>query len=198
MSSSDSTVTYTSISSKDVPFWGIRFFSIEQPDSPEAASQGDDGDDDDGESSRDDADAEEEEDHFAPADSTIVIPTVELVSPPKGTEHVIPPPVDCRDDILEIEMPPRKRLCLSILGSRYEIKESSTDRPTREVGYGIRDTWVDPAETDREIAPMTMGEVNTKVELLALREQPGRARQPGEDARVPDHQDALRDADSHI
>nr|GEU30186.1 reverse transcriptase domain-containing protein [Tanacetum cinerariifolium] len=39
MSSSDSTVTYTSISSKDVPFWGICFFGMEQPDSPEAALQ---------------------------------------------------------------------------------------------------------------------------------------------------------------
>nr|GEX78313.1 hypothetical protein [Tanacetum cinerariifolium] len=35
-------------------------------------------------------------------------------------------------------------------------------------------------------------------ELLALREQPRRSRQPGEDARVLDHQDAPRDADSHI
>nr|GFA10845.1 hypothetical protein [Tanacetum cinerariifolium] len=34
--------------------------------------------------------------------------------------------------------------------------------------------------------------------LLALREQPRRARQPREDARVPNHQDAPRDADSHI
>nr|GEY52398.1 hypothetical protein [Tanacetum cinerariifolium] len=155
-----------------------------------------------------------------------------------------------------------------------------------EVGYGIRDTWVDPAEVVPEIAPMTLGEVNTRVtelaelhehdthdlyalledawdsrtrisqrvimdsqltqhqvhetrfqiqhaeiaelretnrrrqaqmietirvmgdmrremgnmqaELLALREQPRRARQLGSDARVPDHQDALRDADSHI
>ncbi|GJT57368.1 hypothetical protein Tco_0992422 [Tanacetum coccineum] len=35
-------------------------------------------------------------------------------------------------------------------------------------------------------------------ELLALREQQRRARQPGPDVRVPDHQDASRDADSHI
>nr|GEU61876.1 hypothetical protein [Tanacetum cinerariifolium] len=35
-----------------------------------------------------------------------------------------------------------------------------------------------------------------QAELLALREQPRRARQPGEDARVPDHQDAPRDADN--
>nr|GFC57414.1 hypothetical protein [Tanacetum cinerariifolium] len=59
--------------------------------------EGDDGDDDDGDSSGDDADdededGEEEEEHLAPANSAIVIPTVELVSPPEGTEPVIPPP----------------------------------------------------------------------------------------------------------
>nr|GEY26516.1 hypothetical protein [Tanacetum cinerariifolium] len=148
MSSSDSAVTYTSISSEDVPFWGIRFFGMEQPDSPEAAPQmstcfwlpppvvsptlespgyvvsdpeedpeeyendesedgpvdypmdgGDDGDDDDDDSSGDDADDEdkdeedekEKEEHLASADS-IVVPTVEPVSPPEGTEPVIPPP----------------------------------------------------------------------------------------------------------
>ncbi|GKG18656.1 hypothetical protein Tco_0372954 [Tanacetum coccineum] len=36
-----------------------------------------------------------------------------------------------------------------------------------EVGYGIRDTWVDPAEAVPEIAPMTLGEVNTRVTKLA-------------------------------
>ncbi|GKF33653.1 hypothetical protein Tco_0106853, partial [Tanacetum coccineum] len=35
-------------------------------------------------------------------------------------------------------------------------------------------------------------------ELLALREQSRRARQPAPDTRVPDHQDASRAADSHI
>ncbi|GJS22501.1 hypothetical protein Tco_0451133 [Tanacetum coccineum] len=220
------------------------------------------------------------------------------------------------------EQPPRKRLYLSTLGSRYEARESSTARPTigqgidygfvstvdaeerrqgsRDVGYSIRDTWVDPADAVPEIAPMTMGEVNTRVielaelnehdthdlyallgddqdsrsrisqrvdmdsqrahqtqlqlqgtliqtqhqvhetrfqmqqaelaalretdrrrqaqmvetlrvirdirremsdmqaELLALREQQRRARQPGPEARIPDHQDASGDADSHI
>nr|GEZ58293.1 hypothetical protein [Tanacetum cinerariifolium] len=37
-----------------------------------------------------------------------------------------------------------------------------------------------------------------QAELLALREQLRRARQPRLDARVLDHQDAPRDADSHI
>ncbi|GKA32815.1 hypothetical protein Tco_0719182, partial [Tanacetum coccineum] len=41
---------------------------------------------------KDEEDEEEEEEHLALADSAVVIPTVELVSPPEGTEHVIPPP----------------------------------------------------------------------------------------------------------
>ncbi|GJT73025.1 hypothetical protein Tco_1032311 [Tanacetum coccineum] len=59
---------------------------------------GDDGDDDDGDSSRDDTDDEDEDEedkedeHLAPADSAVVVPTVEPVSPPKGTKPVIPPP----------------------------------------------------------------------------------------------------------
>ncbi|GJS60510.1 putative reverse transcriptase domain-containing protein [Tanacetum coccineum] len=37
-----------------------------------------------------------------------------------------------------------------------------------------------------------------QTELLALREQQRKARQPGPEARIPDHQDASGDADSHI
>ncbi|GJV43916.1 hypothetical protein Tco_1428452 [Tanacetum coccineum] len=40
-----------------------------------------------------------------------------------------------------------------------------------------------------------MGDMQT--ELLALRGQQ-RARQPAPDARIPDHQDASGDADSHV
>nr|GFA12066.1 hypothetical protein [Tanacetum cinerariifolium] len=164
------------------------------------------------------------------------------------------PPIDRRDDIPETEMPPHKRLCLSTLGSRYEVRESSTARPTegrgidygfvstldakarrrgiREVRHGIRDTWIDPAETVLELATMTVGEMqqteiaelretdrrrqaqmtetlrvmrdirremgDMQAELLALREQPRRAGLPEGDARVPNHQDAPKDADSHI
>ncbi|GJY20656.1 hypothetical protein Tco_0393222 [Tanacetum coccineum] len=118
---------------------------------------------------------------------TAALPSPPL--PPLPPSLYIPPPVDCRDDIPESEQPPRKRLCLSTLGSRYEFGESSTARPTRgrgvdygfvstvdaearrqgtsKVGYGIRDTWVDPAESVPEIAPMTVGEVNTRVTELA-------------------------------
>nr|GEZ16273.1 hypothetical protein [Tanacetum cinerariifolium] len=228
---------------------------------------GDDEDDDDGNSSGNDVDDEDEdeEEYLASVDSAIVIPTDELVSPPEGTEPIMPPPstdttttgpritvrlqatisfppeaeverilamttpppspltllsppsvgeclarctalttlplpplppplhmpppVDRRYDIPEAEMPSRKRLCLSTLGSRYEVGESSTARPTRsrridygfvstldaearrigigEVGYSIRDTWVDPIEIVPEIAPMTVREVKTSVTELA-------------------------------
>ncbi|GJR57493.1 hypothetical protein Tco_1499655 [Tanacetum coccineum] len=383
-------------------------------DGDDGDSPGDNADDEDEE--EEDEDKEEEEEHLAPADSAVVVPTVELVSPPEGTEPVtpppstditttgaritvrlqasislppeaeverllamptpppsplislsppsagerlarcttpsahsspppvpspllpssgcptqiqtlriastqalvdavtaalpspplpplppslyIPPPVDRRDDIPESERPPRKRSCLFALGPKYEVGESSTARPTRgrgvdygfvstldaeerrrgirEVRYGIRDTWVDPAEAVPEIVHMTLGEETVLIveeeayasreawahsvglsqavhyklqtyheqvhenrsqmqqiemaelretdhrrkaqmveilrvmrdmrremgdmqaELLALREQRRRARQPGSDARVPDHQDASRDVDSHI
>ncbi|GJS18242.1 hypothetical protein Tco_0412714 [Tanacetum coccineum] len=223
--------------------------------------------------------------------ATAALPSPPL--PPLPPSLYIPPLTDCRDDIPESEQPPRKRLCLSTLGSRYEIGESSTARPIRGrgidygfvstvdaearrqgigvVGYRIRDTWVDPAEAVPKRAPMTLGEVNTRVielaelykhdthdlyalledvqdsrsrisqrvdmdsqrvdllmgdrmtlqetaqmvmtlrvmrdmrqemgdmqtELLALRGQQ-RARKPAPDARIPDHQDASGDADSHV
>ncbi|GJX53808.1 hypothetical protein Tco_0282177 [Tanacetum coccineum] len=126
----------------------------------------------------------------------IVAVSTALLSPPLPLlppSLYIPPPVDRRDDILESEQPPRKRFCLSTIGSRYKVGESSTARPTRgrgidygfvstvdaegrrqgirDVGYCIRDSWEDPAEAVPEIAPMTVREVNTRViELAELHE----------------------------
>ncbi|GJZ88447.1 putative reverse transcriptase domain-containing protein [Tanacetum coccineum] len=95
---------------------------------------------------------------------TTALPSPPL--PPLPPSLYIPLPVDCRDDIPESERPPHKRLCLSTLGpSTLDAKERR--RGIREVGYGIRDTWVDPAEAVPEIAPMTVREVNTRVTELA-------------------------------
>ncbi|GKE72534.1 hypothetical protein Tco_1534575 [Tanacetum coccineum] len=126
---------------------------------------------------------------IASTQALIDVVTATLPSPPLPPSLYIPPPVDRKDDIPEPERPPRKRSCLVALGSRYEVWESSTARPTggrgvdygfvstldaeerrrgiREVGYGIRDTWVDQAEAVPEIAPMAIGEVNTRVTELA-------------------------------
>ncbi|GJX40762.1 putative reverse transcriptase domain-containing protein [Tanacetum coccineum] len=116
--------------------------------------------------------------------------------PPLPVSLFIPPPVDCREDIPEAELPPCKRLCLTAPTSRYEVGESSTaaPRPTgvhradyrfigtmdaeirrqrvEEVGYGIRDVWVDLTEVVEEVAPTTLEGVNARVtELVAVQEQ---------------------------
>ncbi|GKF18823.1 hypothetical protein Tco_0063741, partial [Tanacetum coccineum] len=49
-------------------------------------------DEDEDEEDEDEEDEEEEEENLAPVDSAVFVPTVELVSPPKGTKPVIPPP----------------------------------------------------------------------------------------------------------
>ncbi|GJT40512.1 putative reverse transcriptase domain-containing protein [Tanacetum coccineum] len=107
-------------------------------------------------------------------------------TPPSGTPLLLPIPLptsspplllpftDCRADVPEVMLPPRKRLCIA-LGPRYEIEECSSApiaRPTggfkayygfvgtldaeirrdpdREIGYGITDVWVDPDEIDTD------------------------------------------------
>ncbi|GJW90926.1 hypothetical protein Tco_0168479 [Tanacetum coccineum] len=81
--------------------------------------------------------------------------TAALPSPPLPPSLYIPPPIDCKDDIPESEQPPRKRLCLSTLGSKYEVSESSTTRPTRSRGidYGFFRT-VDAEERVTELAEL--------------------------------------------
>ncbi|GJY03940.1 hypothetical protein Tco_0369880 [Tanacetum coccineum] len=146
---------------------------------------GDDGDDDDGDSSRDDAndededdeDEEEEEEHLAPADSAIVVPTDEPVSPPEGTEPVIPPP---STDITTtgamitfrpqapISLPPEAKVerLLAFYSHQPNFPQptpKSHSSPPLLGGSAL----LDPAEAVPEIAPMTVGEVNTRVTELA-------------------------------
>ncbi|GKF92717.1 hypothetical protein Tco_0279436, partial [Tanacetum coccineum] len=79
-------------------------------DDDDGDSSGDDADDED----EDDEDEEEEEEHLTPANSVVVVPADELVSPPEGTEPVIPPPstdITIRDRITvrpqaSISLPP--------------------------------------------------------------------------------------------
>ncbi|GKE73150.1 hypothetical protein Tco_1535191, partial [Tanacetum coccineum] len=93
--------------------------------------------------------------HSSPLPALIDAVTAALPSPPLlplPPSLYIPPPIDRRDDILESEQPPRKRLYLSTLGSRYEVGESSTARPTRGRGidYGFVST-VDAEERQQGI-----------------------------------------------
>ncbi|GKD74045.1 hypothetical protein Tco_1332327, partial [Tanacetum coccineum] len=107
-----------------------------------------------------------------PVPTSLPLPSSPL--PPLPASLFIPPPVDRKEDIPEVELPPHKRLCLTAPTSRYEVGESLTaaPRPTgghrvdygfistldaetrrqraEEVGYGIRDVWVDPREAVEE------------------------------------------------
>nr|GEY48279.1 hypothetical protein [Tanacetum cinerariifolium] len=89
---------------------------------------------------------------------------------PTSSPPLLLPSTSRRANVLEVTLPPQKRLCIA-LGLRYEVDESSsapTTRPTRgfgadygfvctlddeirrdperEVGYGIIDTWQDADE----------------------------------------------------
>nr|GFA43692.1 hypothetical protein [Tanacetum cinerariifolium] len=201
----------------------------EEQDSPVdyPMGEGDDGGDDDSDSSRDDTadededieeeeedgeeEEEEEEEHIASADFTVVIPVVELVSSPEGTKLVLPPP----------------SIDITITGARISVRlQASVSLPSTEindVGYGIRDTWIDPAEAVPAIAPTTVKEVNTKETVWTVEEEAYAARvawnhsiglsqatyqelqthrdhierQPGPDARFPDLQEVTGDMKSH-
>ncbi|GJU59106.1 hypothetical protein Tco_1236872 [Tanacetum coccineum] len=83
-------------------------------------------------------------------------------TPPSGTPPLLPiplptpspplllPSTDRRADMLEVCLPPRKRLCIA-LGPRYEIRCD----PERYVGYGITNTWNDIVEDMQGTPTMT-------------------------------------------
>ncbi|GKC89534.1 reverse transcriptase domain-containing protein [Tanacetum coccineum] len=120
-------------------------------------------------------------------------------APPSGTPPLLPiplptsspplllPSTDCRADVPEVTLPPRKRLCIAP-GPRYEVGECSsapTARPTggfradygfvgtldaeirrdpdREIGYGITDVWVDPDEIAEEIPATDVAELGQRM-----------------------------------
>nr|GEX04201.1 putative reverse transcriptase domain-containing protein [Tanacetum cinerariifolium] len=124
-----------------------------------------------------------------------------LPSPPLPPPLHMPPPIDRKDDILETVMPPRKRLCLSTLGSRYEVREisiarliegqgidygfvSTLDVEARRRGIGEFGHQAHMEETLRVMGDMIREMGDMQAELLALHGQSRRAGQLGGDARV--------------
>ncbi|GJV32404.1 putative reverse transcriptase domain-containing protein [Tanacetum coccineum] len=93
--------------------------------------------------------------------------TAALPPPPLPPSLYLPLPVDRRDDIPESEQPTRKRRSRVDYGFVSTVDAEARRQGISEVGYGIRDTWIDTGEAIPEIAPMTVREVNTKVTELA-------------------------------
>ncbi|GJS88132.1 hypothetical protein Tco_0770768 [Tanacetum coccineum] len=106
-------------------------------------------------------------------------PMIRLRAETPSTSHPLPlptssPPLqllssDRRTDRPEITLPPRKRLGVD-LGPRYEIGEGSSAAAARLTGGRRADYGF--VEAIEEVAPMTLGGVNTRVtELAAVQEQ---------------------------
>ncbi|GJS72559.1 hypothetical protein Tco_0705400 [Tanacetum coccineum] len=129
-----------------------------------------------------------------PVPTSLPLPSSPL--PPLPSSLFIPLLVDRKEDIPKAELLPHKRLCLTALTSRYEVGKSltATPRPTgghridywfigtldaetrrqraKEVGYRIRDVWVDLTEAVEEVALTTLEGVNARVtELVGVQEQ---------------------------
>ncbi|GKC65677.1 hypothetical protein Tco_1098275, partial [Tanacetum coccineum] len=155
---------------------------------------------------------------------TAALPSPPL--PPLPPSLYIPPPVDRRDDIPNarptrgrgidsgfvstVDAEERRQGNLeSILGSQSLLSslEHVLHRTCiallegmlmdEEEAYASREAWAHAVGLSQEVH-YELQTHREQAELLALREQQRRARQPGLDVRVPDHQDASRDADSHI
>ncbi|GJS25354.1 putative reverse transcriptase domain-containing protein [Tanacetum coccineum] len=82
------------------------------------------------------------------------LPLLSSPLPPLPSSLFIPSPIDRKEDIPEAELPPRKRLCLTALTSRYEVRESSTAAPRPTGGHGIDYGFIDTldAKTRRQRA----------------------------------------------
>nr|GEW95197.1 hypothetical protein [Tanacetum cinerariifolium] len=84
--------------------------------------------------------------------------TAALPSPSLPPSLYSPPPIDHRDG---------RRELYEDRGAHYgfanTVEAEMRHRGIGEVGYGIRDTWIDPAEAIPKMAPTTLEKVNTRV-----------------------------------
>ncbi|GJR56612.1 putative reverse transcriptase domain-containing protein [Tanacetum coccineum] len=89
----------------------------------------------------------------------------------------------------------------TLIQTQHQVHETRFQMQQAELA-ALRETdrrrQAQMVETLRVIRDMRREMSDMQAELLALREQQRRARQPGPEARIPDHQDASGDADSHI
>nr|GEV91525.1 hypothetical protein [Tanacetum cinerariifolium] len=101
-----------------------------------------------------------------------------------------------RVDLLMEDRIAHQETILIMKEEAYAAREAPcTSDTVIAAGYSYSDTT---PEILRVMGDMRREMGDMQAEFLALREQQRRARQPRLDARVPDHQDAFRDADSYI
>nr|GFB88277.1 hypothetical protein [Tanacetum cinerariifolium] len=138
----------------------------------EEEPSGDDADEEDEEQDEDDDDEEEE----YPASADSILPPPSLPSPP-----ILPIPLPAaspplqllsfnrRADRPKVTLPPRKRADYGFVNF---VEAEIRRRRSEDIGYGIRDTWIDSRDVAEEEALTTLEGVNTRVtELAAVQEQ---------------------------
>nr|GEV58763.1 hypothetical protein [Tanacetum cinerariifolium] len=166
-------------------------------DDEEEEPSGDDANEEEDEQDKDDDD--EEEEHPASTDSIPPPPALRVTArisfrPQPPTLFFTKEDAE-RADRPEVTLPPRKRLSI-VHCPGYEAGESLVDAAARpiegrradyefvgsvegkirrriveDIGYGIRDTWIDPRDVADEEALTTLKGVNTRVtELAAVQE----------------------------
>nr|GEZ00106.1 hypothetical protein [Tanacetum cinerariifolium]GEZ00700.1 hypothetical protein [Tanacetum cinerariifolium] len=94
-------------------------------------------------------------------------------TPPSGTPPLLPIPLptsspplllpftDCKVDVPEVTLPPRKRLCIAI-GPRFEMPRLDVTHIERE-SYKITDVWEDPDEIAEEIPMADVAELSQRM-----------------------------------
>nr|GEX39586.1 hypothetical protein [Tanacetum cinerariifolium] len=165
----------------------------------EEEHSGDDADEEDEEQDEDDDDEEEEHPTLAdniPPPPALPSPPILPIPLPAASPLLQLLSSDRRADRPEVTLPPQKSLSVvhcpgyeageslvvaaarSIEGRRtdYEFVDSIEAeirrRRAEDIGYGIRDTWIDPRDVAEEEALTTLEGVNTRVtELAAVQEQ---------------------------
>nr|GEW88696.1 hypothetical protein [Tanacetum cinerariifolium] len=102
---------------------------------------------------------------FHPVPLPLPPPVVLLWTPPllpiplsTSSPPLLLPSTECRADVSEVTLPPRKRLCIAI-GLRFEIRRDAD----REIVYGITNVWEDPNEIAEEIPATNVEELSQRV-----------------------------------
>nr|GEV16742.1 hypothetical protein [Tanacetum cinerariifolium] len=166
---------------------------------------GDDRDDDDGDSSGYDADDEdedqedeEEEEHLALADSAAH--SIGLSQTVHHELQTLREQVYAQEYQLQTHQT-QLQLQITLIQTQQQLHETHSPIQQTEMA-GLQETdhvrQSQIVETLRVIRDMRREMDDMQAELLALHGQSRRTGQPGGDARAPNHQDAPRDADSHI
>nr|GFB21189.1 hypothetical protein [Tanacetum cinerariifolium] len=189
-------------------------------DDDDGDPSGDDADDED--------DDEEKEEHLASAsislppkaevERLLAMPTAVLPSLPLPPPLYIPPLVDrlsqavhyelqthheqvytheCQIQAHQTQLQPQGTLIQThhqVHETRFQMQQAKMTE-LRETDRRRQAQMVEILRVMRDMI-REMGDM--QAELFAPREHQRRARQPGSDSRVPNHQDASRDADSHI